>query len=410
MKAPHWILGYESPEGLFGRRSKRSIEVDGVTFHVISQEEINEELLKRLSRVAREGELELMSDLERIPYIAARLNSAMSLGSLLRRIEFTICELLGAEAASILVHRGDHLEFMITAGGASGRIEMIPVPMNSIAGTVFTEERTMIFNDLERESRHFKGVDKASGFVTRNILASPIWVGSEKYGVIEVLNKEEGFDEKDARILETFAKLIGRKLHSTVESERFKSLLRDIFIAIVTALDKRDRYTHSHSRNVANYSVGIGRVLGLPERDLEELEISAILHDIGKIGIPDSILLKPGRLTPEEFKAIKMHTVIGGEILSKIKYAGERIALGALEHHERLDGSGYPHGKKNGEVSLFGRIIGVADVFDALSAKRVYKEGMDVREVIEILENDAKNGKFDTRVLEALKRHLGLEG
>ncbi|HOJ94651.1 MAG TPA: HD domain-containing phosphohydrolase, partial [Fervidobacterium nodosum] len=141
--------------------------------------------------------------------------------------------------------------------------------------------------------------------------------------------------------------------------------------------------------------VEIGRKLGISQELLEKLEFSAILHDVGKIGIPDSILLKPGKLTDEEYQIIKNHTIYGAEILSQIKYVDKEILSGTLEHHERLDGSGYPYGKKNGEISLFGRIIGIVDVYDALSTKRSYKETWTKEKVFEIIKQDVEKGKLD---------------
>lgn len=402
MRAPYWVIGYETDGELFGKRSNDDFSVDGVIFYTIS-EDVDLDVLKRLSGAAKARSLEIMEPFETIPFIAAELNSSISLLTLLKRIQHSICSILSAEAASILVHAGDHLEFLVTEGGASGRIESIPVPMESIAGTIFLEEKTMIFNDLMEDKRHFKGVDKAAKFVTKNILGSPIWTGEKKFGVIEVLNKDGGFTKEDAQLLEKFARLIGRKLYSTVNSERMKKLIKEIVLAITSAIDKRDRYTHEHSRNVARISVMLGRKLGLPEKELEDLEISAMLHDVGKIGIPDSILLKPGRLTPEEFDYIKKHTVFGAEILSKLKHATESMIAGALEHHEKLDGSGYPYGKKNGEISLFGRIVAVADIYDALTAKRVYKKEWTKEKVLEMLKEDAEKGKLDEKIVGILE-------
>ena len=405
MKAPYWVTGYEIDGKVVGRKAKDHVDIDDVKFYVVSKS-LDLEILKGLREKALGGELEISPPEEILPYIAAELNSSIGLNELLKRIQRVICSLLEAEAASILVHVEDHMEFFVTEGGASGRIESIHVPMESIAGTIFLEGKTLVFNELKKEKRHFKGVDKAAKFVTKNIVGSPIWAGETKFGVIEVLNKEGGFDENDASLLEKFSKLIGRKLYSTIQNERMKSLLKEIVLAITAAIDKRDRYTHGHSRNVARISVEIGKELGLSEKVLEELEVSAILHDVGKIGIPDSILLKPGRLTKEEFDYIKKHTIFGGEILSNLKHATKNMVSGALEHHERCDGSGYPYGKKCEEISIFGRIVAVADVFDALTAKRVYKEGMDKWEVLDILRKDTENGKFDPKVLKALEKVL----
>jgi len=300
------------------------------------------------------------------------------------------------------MYEADHLRFLVTVGKASGKIESIPVPMESIAGKIFLEGKALVFNDLETNPVHFKGVDKVAKFKTKNIVGSPIWVEDEKIGVIEVLNKDGGFSEEDAETVELFAKLIGRKLLSAWRYEKFSESFKKILLAIATAIDKRDNYTHQHSKNVARISVEIGKRMGLSQQELEKLEFSAILHDVGKIGIPDSILLKPGKLTDEEYKIIKNHTVYGAEILSQVKYVDEDILKGALEHHERLDGSGYPYGKKGEEISLFGKIIGIADVFDALSSKRTYKEAWDFGEVLKIIEADVEKGKFSKEVFEKL--------
>jgi len=218
-----------------------------------------------------------------------------------------------------------------------------------------------------------------------------------------VLNKADGFTVEDEKIVDLFARLIGRKLLSSWRYEKFSGRFKKILLGIATAIDKRDNYTHQHSRNVAQYSVELGRKLGLNQQALEKLEFSAILHDVGKIGIPDSILLKAGKLTSEEFQTIKNHTVYGAEILSGIKYVDVDIISGALEHHERLDGSGYPHGKKDGDISLFGQIIGVADVFDALSSRRTYKDAWQINDVLQMIEEDVQKGKFSVEIFGKLK-------
>jgi len=340
--------------------------------------------------------------------LAARLSSHLRIDRLLKEIQTGLCELLDAEAASILLYNKNKgiLEFMVTVGKVSGRIEKIPVPMESVAGTIFQQEKTMIFNDLS-QTTHFKGVDKASGFITRNILGSPIWREREKIGVIEVLNKKdnEGFTETDTQVLDLFAKLIGFKLSSVRNYENASRRLKSVILSIATAIDKRDQYTHQHSRQVTDYALSIGSKLGFSEEKLEELEISALLHDVGKIGIEDSILLKTGKLTKEEFEKIQDHPRIGAEITKKVHFITSDIIAGILQHHEKLDGSGYPQRLKNGEIDLFGRIIAVADVFDALTTARPYKDPWPVEKALELLEKEAGT-KFDKRCVDALKEIL----
>ncbi|WP_448379046.1 HD domain-containing phosphohydrolase [Fervidobacterium sp.] len=401
IEAPTWLCGYKHNGHLVGRVSKNKLIVENIEFYVLGN--YSQNFLEKLAELIKNGIKVNPANLrDQVVYIAAKLNSNLRLNELLKDIQQEICTIINAEAASILMYEADHLRFLVTVGKASGKIESIPVPMESIAGKIFLEGKVFVFNDLETNPVHFKGVDKVAKFKTKNIVGSPIWVEDEKIGVIEVLNKDGGFSEEDAETVELFAKLIGRKLLSAWRYEKFSESFKKILLAIATAIDKRDNYTHQHSKNVAKISVEIGKRMGLSQQELEKLEFSAILHDVGKIGIPDSILLKPGKLTDEEYKVIKNHTVYGAEILSQVKYVDEDILKGALEHHEKLDGSGYPYGKKGEEISLFGKIIGIADVFDALSSKRTYKEAWDFGEVLKIIEADVEKGKFSKEVFEKL--------
>ncbi|MCX7653656.1 MAG: HD domain-containing protein [Fervidobacterium sp.] len=405
VESPTWLSGYEFKGKLYGRKTKISVSIQDKVFYVLGG--YSTWLLEKMNKLLNLGiNVNPANFRDQVVYIAAKLNNNLRLNELLKDIQNEICTIINAEAASILMYEQDHLRFLVTVGKASGKIESIPVPMDSIAGKIFQEGKALIFNDLENNPAHFKGVDKAAKFKTRNIVGAPIWVEEQKIGVIEVLNKDEGFVQQDAEIVDQFAKLIGRKLLSTWKYEKFSENFKKLLLAIAIAIDKRDKYTHQHSKNVAMYSVEIGRRMKLNQQMLEKLEFSAILHDVGKIGIPDSILLKPGKLTNEEYQVIKNHTVYGAEILSEIKYVDEDIISGALEHHERLDGSGYPYGKKNGEISLFGRIIGVADVFDALSSKRTYKEAWDVSDVLSLIKSDVEKGKFDENIYRCLEEMI----
>ncbi len=402
IEAPPWLSGYTYNGVLKGRKSTKSLKIQGIEFYVLG--DYSERLLDTMCRYLKDGVNIKPSDLsDQVVYVAAKLNSNLRLNDLLKEIQNEICTIVNASAASILMYEGDYLRFLVTVGKVSGKIESIPVPMESIAGAIFQEGKAMTFNNLENNPAHFKGVDRAAQFKTKNIVGSPIWVEDEKIGVIEVLNKDEGFTEEDEQTVDLFARLIGRKLLSSWRYEKFSDRFKKILLGIATAIDKRDNYTHQHSRNVAQYSVELGRKMGLNQQALEKLEFSAILHDVGKIGIPDSILLKAGKLTDEEYQIIKNHTVYGSEILSVIKYVDTDIISGALEHHERLDGSGYPYGKKDDEISLFGQIIGVADVFDALSSRRTYKEAWQLSNVLKMIEEDVEKGKFSPIFFDTLK-------
>jgi putative nucleotidyltransferase with HDIG domain len=166
------------------------------------------------------------------------------------------------------------------------------------------------------------------------------------------------------------------------------------------AVDEKDPYTRGHSDRVTRYSVLIAKELGLPEDEIEKIRISAQLHDVGKIGIEDRILKKPGALTPDEYEIMKTHTTKGAAILRPVEMLKEMIP-GIELHHESLDGRGYPHGLKGDEIPLTPRIIMVADCFDAMTTNRPYQAAMDPEYVVRIITSLA-NTKFDPRIVAAL--------
>jgi putative nucleotidyltransferase with HDIG domain len=173
--------------------------------------------------------------------------------------------------------------------------------------------------------------------------------------------------------------------------------------ALVSAIDARDAYTRGHSARVGHLARALGRELGVSERDSQHLLVGGFLHDIGKIGVRDAVLLKPGMLTAEERAQIEQHPRIGLAILEPVGLPTEVIA-GVGGHHERLDGSGYPLGLAGDAVSRYPRVITVADVYDALITDRPYRAALPLVKVLELLERDLATGKIDGDVLAALRR------
>jgi putative nucleotidyltransferase with HDIG domain len=169
--------------------------------------------------------------------------------------------------------------------------------------------------------------------------------------------------------------------------------------SLAQALDARDAYTAGHSRRVSEYSCAIAKAMNLPEHDLETIRVGALLHDLGKIGISDLVLQKPGRLTPEEEQLIRQHPVIGKRILENVQ--GLAAYLGIVElHHENWNGTGYPHGLKGEETPLLARIVKVADAYDAMTSDRPYRRGMSHAEAFAVLKSVA-GSQMDASVVEA---------
>ncbi|USB33741.1 HD domain-containing phosphohydrolase [Paenibacillus sp. YPG26] len=189
-----------------------------------------------------------------------------------------------------------------------------------------------------------------------------------------------------------FSKLVSGFNHMLsgikIQSDLNNQLIGSYFATLAAALDARDPYTAGHSLRVADYAVQIGLLAGLPGEKVDALRKSALLHDIGKIGTRDSVLLKEGRLTDEEFEQIKQHPAMGESILRQIEPADAMAPFlsGVRSHHERFDGKGYPDQLKGEEIPLFGRIIAVADAFDAMTSNRPYRKGLDADRAIQILE------------------------
>ncbi|WP_138495180.1 HD-GYP domain-containing protein [Paenibacillus pinistramenti] len=189
-----------------------------------------------------------------------------------------------------------------------------------------------------------------------------------------------------------FAKLVFGFNHMLegikVQNSRNEQLIESYFSTLAAALDARDPYTAGHSQRVAEYAMHIGMLAKLPDKMMEELRKSALLHDIGKIGTRDAVLLKDGVLTDEEFHQIKQHPVQGEMILQRVEPADAMAPIlpGVRSHHERFDGKGYPDSLKGENIPLFGRIIAVADAFDAMTSDRPYRKGMDTDTAINILD------------------------
>ena len=174
----------------------------------------------------------------------------------------------------------------------------------------------------------------------------------------------------------------------------------ETILSIANAVEARDKRTGRHSLRVAVYSMLIGAELGFDSEELENIRQIGLLHDIGKIGVPDSILNKPAKLTEKEYSIMKTHVDIGGEILKDFTHI-ENVADGAKYHHERYDGSGYNCGLKGEEIPLTARIIGLADAFDAMTSKRVYRPAMPMSRVIKELKN-GKGTQFDPALVDVL--------
>jgi len=229
---------------------------------------------------------------------------------------------------------------------------------------------------------------------TRAISRGEFHQRSVARGALEISELAENFN-KMAGDIEEFIE----KLKEAAEENR------ELFIGsirmLAAAIDEKDPYTRGHSGRVAKYSTLIGQELGLSNEELDKLRISALLHDVGKIGVEDRVLKKPGALTPEEFGLMKQHTVKGANIMRPVSQLKEMLP-GIELHHEHMDGRGYPYGLQGPQIPLMARIIGVADTLDAMTTNRPYQTAMDLDFALERIRS-LTGSKFDAVVVDALE-------
>ncbi len=184
--------------------------------------------------------------------------------------------------------------------------------------------------------------------------------------------------------------------------------VRNLVITLANVIEAKDKYTDGHTRRVGNISRLLGERLGLPEDKLRLLEMSGLIHDIGKVGVPELILNKPGKLDDDEFEAIKRHTVIGETICRPLNSLS--MCLDPIRHHhEKIDGTGYPDGLSGDQLTIDSRIIAVADIYDALTSDRPYRDKMPMDQVKEIILGDMNRGKLDASVVMELIKAIDEE-
>jgi HD-GYP domain-containing protein (c-di-GMP phosphodiesterase class II) len=279
-----------------------------------------------------------------------------------------------------------------------------------LAGHVVKTGETINIKDAYCDERFNKEIDLQTGYKTKTILCMPIKnLKQEIIGAFQVLNKLHGeFQEDDEDLLIAIGSNAGIALENAQlfkkQQEMFieqKQIFDSFIDTLATSIDARDKITAGHSSRVRLYSGLIAREMELDEKTVEIIETAATLHDIGKIGVRDSVLQKEGKLTDEEYKHIQEHAEITHDILEKIHMSEDfkLVTEIACSHHEKYDGNGYYRHLKGEEIHLGGRILAVSDVFDAITSKRHYRDKMPIINVISILLKDSTS-HFDKNIVD----------
>jgi putative methionine-R-sulfoxide reductase with GAF domain len=250
-----------------------------------------------------------------------------------------------------------------------------------ITGWVAQNGQPLIVNDVNKDPRFNKLVDEIYGFPTKSIICVPLIVHREVIGIIKVINKEGGpdFSWQDLQTMMAVAATAAL----TVENLKLNECLQDSYKSTVNALvslsDTKEITGGGHSKRVAQYALMGATKLSLSEEEKRNIEYAAILHDIGKLAIPDSILNKSGTLTHEEWRILRSHPQISFNLLRLIPFLVEASRL-ILCHHERYDGMGYPYGLKGEAIPLGARLIAVADAFDNMTTEHAYRAAISTRD------------------------------
>jgi len=261
-------------------------------------------------------------------------------------------------------------------------------------------------NLTQHERKFLESVESQMSILGAEI-AVPSFCEEEMVGILNLGNKLTGeiFTPQDLQAFQTLANQTGRAIAGLLLKNEKVRLIVSSQKSLLETLEARDHYTRGHTERVSKYSQILGtrlyRLIHAIPNSLSALNWTAQMHDLGKVGIPDNILLKPGKLTDEEFAKIKEHPTRGIEILGPLKeWFGDDIIQGVVHHHENYDGTGYPEGQKGKDIHIFGRIIRVADAFDAMTTDRPYRKGLSIEQAIAEIKKFRKI-QFDPAVADA---------
>jgi len=276
----------------------------------------------------------------------------------------------------------------------------------------FREQKPFLVNDLKeiKNDLSLKSLSFANKLGSQAFVCCPIIADGESIGILAVdnLKSKKPLVQSDMSLLIGLASVLGVSIRNADLLEARERQFHSILQALAASIDARDPLTSGHSEKVTQFALGICEELELPEDYREMIRVAALLHDYGKIGVPDAILMKPGRLTAEEYEIVKTHADKTRRILEQINFEGifSQVPEIAGAHHEKIDGKGYPNGLQGEQIPLGARIIAVADFFEAITAKRHYREPMELKKAFALLHQETGRS-FDPAIVEAFCRYYG---
>jgi HD-GYP domain-containing protein (c-di-GMP phosphodiesterase class II) len=337
--------------------------------------------------------------------VSGVLASARDMAGVSKATLGSILDVTGADRAAIVLRRGDP---------EADRAEVAAAQLREPGTQTFTVSQTLVADviakgmstfahDASADERFASGLSVITQRV-RSVMCVPLRTTDEILGALyaDSLSGAGRFSEADLELLAAIGNQAGVALHRVRLMGEIERLLIDTIRAIAATIDAKDGYTHRHSERVALLSKHLAIALGMSPEEQHTVELSGLLHDVGKIAVPDSILNKPGRLTDEEFAEMMQHPAHGDRILGNIQSAAIKAVLpGVRSHHEKWDGTGYPDGLAGEDIPLLGRLVGVADVFDALTSARAYRGALAPEFAVNVI-REGSGTHFDPRLAELI--------
>jgi HD-GYP domain-containing protein (c-di-GMP phosphodiesterase class II) len=366
------------------------------------------------SLVLTEALFQKMHALEAVLHLGSKFATIKDLEQLVSSsIVHEVVQLLNADRGTVYLLSDDGREiYSMVALGMEMREIRFPVE-RGIAGYVARTGKVVNIPDAYQDERFNPDFDKKTGYRTRSVLAAPMTdAQGNRVGVVQVINKKDGtaFTHEDEEFLQTIGAEAATAIINVKLVEEQKQLAESMIVSLAAALDARDTYTAGHSHRVALYAHGIARHMGIKRPQLDHIRMAGLMHDLGKIGVPDIILRKTGGLTGEEYEIIKKHASFTRTILREIKLPSELHGLPeeAGGHHERMDGSGYPDNLPGDKIPLTARILAVADVFDAITSRRTYRSAMPIEDALKVIK-DGSGRHFYPDCVAAFLRYFEAE-
>ncbi|MBI4512864.1 MAG: HD domain-containing protein [Gemmatimonadetes bacterium] len=339
------------------------------------------------------------------------LSRARDVPSLFATILDTVLKVTDADRAALMLRREGAAEAgrgdvaLAAARVRRGREEPEFAVSRTVVRDVLESGISTLSHDALADARYQAGESIVLQGI-RSVMCAPLRTTDAILGALYADSRSATgkFGEADLELLAAVGNQAGIALHRARLLADLERLFLDTIRAIAATIDAKDGYTHRHSERVAALAVRIARAIGLSDDEQRMVELAGLLHDVGKIGVPESILNKPGRLDTGELTDMQKHPVIGARILSHIQNPQIAALLPAVEHHhEKWDGTGYPDGLKGEAIPILARVLGMADFLDALTSARSYRSALHMDEAIRML-RDAAGTHFDHTLVEAVVR------